>query len=102
MSDPEAMRQLENMARQLGLISTNEAPKEETREPEIPEELAGFLAAMGKSSASCPEAELLSALRPILRPDKQYKADRAIRVIRLINTAKAAAQLRWASEDSYV
>ncbi len=109
LSQPGAMEQLQQMAQQLGLSSQNpsenlEKPKsggcdppklpERPRElPISPELLQGLMQAAKEASKPDETSELLLALKPMLRPERQEKVDRAVEMLRLMRAAKTAGQL---------
>lgn len=109
LSQPGAMEQLQQMAQQLGLSSQNppenqEKPKsggcDPPKKPELsgelpisPELLQGLMQAAAEASRPDETSNLLLALKPMLRPERQEKVDRAVEMLRLMRAAKTAGQL---------
>lgn len=98
LSQPGAMDQLKTMARQLGLDTgegeeTAQLPQGEPEgggtEPVLsPEAMQKVMTALSAASRPDQTTALLEALRPLLRPDRQGKLDRAIRAVRLMRAAQ--------------
>ena len=106
LSQPGAMEQLQQMAQQLGLSPTEHGEKTESPKqppgppPEKPAELPispdmlqGLLQAAAEASKPDEASQLLLALKPMLRPERQEKVDRAIRMLGLMRSAKTAGQV---------
>ena len=109
LSQPGAMEQLQQMAQQLGLSPQNppenqEKPKsggcDPPKKPEpsgelpvSPELLQGLMQAAAEASRPDETSNLLLALKPMLRPERQEKVDRAVEVLRRMRAAKTAGQL---------
>ena len=103
------MEQLQQMAQQLGLSPQNppenqEKPKsggcDPPKKPEpsgelpiSPELLQGLMQAAAEASRPDETSNLLLALKPMLRPERQEKVDRAVEMLRLMRAAKTAGQL---------
>lgn len=93
LSQPGAMEQLKDMAQQLGL-----GPDPQEAEPQgenslaaqglSPEMLQKVMSALSAASQPDDVTGLLEALRPLLRPDRQGKLDKAIRAVRLMRAAQ--------------
>ena len=97
------------MAQQLGLSPQNppenqEKPKsggcDPPKKPEpsgelpiSPELLQGLMQAAAEASRPDETSNLLLALKPMLRPERQEKVDRAVEMLRLMRAAKTAGQL---------
>ena len=112
LSQPGAMEQLQDMARQLGLspLPDGAAPQQ----PEVPEHPDGGNLLSGLSPESLStllkafhEAEkpdestaLLTALRPLLRPERQSRLDQALRAMSLMRAAKLASTVL--EQDNHV
>lgn len=95
LSDPKAMEQISDMARQLGLGegSGQPQPSPEDAFPGLsPELLSGIMEAMQESTKSDKTTELLSALEPHMTGGRKEKLDRAIRAIRMMSAAKALSK----------
>ena len=108
---PGAMEQLQQMAQQLGLSPQNPPENQEKtksggcdppKKPEPSGELSHFAgaAAGGRDAGGCGgipgptrPPNLLLALKPMLRPERQGKVDRAVEMLRLMRAAKTAGQL---------
>lgn len=109
LSQPGAMEQLQQMAQQLGLSPQNpsehpEPPKSGGCDPPklpepsgelpiSPELLQGLMQAAQEASKPDETSKLLLALKPMLRPERQEKVDRAVEMLRLMRAAKTAGQL---------
>lgn len=94
LSQPGAMEQLEAAAKQLGLgpAGGGEPPPREDTEQLSPEKLQKLMQAVSAGSQPDQATALLDALRPMLRPEKQGKLDRAIRALRLMRTARTVTE----------
>ena len=101
MSSPEAMEQLQSMARSLGLgdmavPGPSPAPTpEQDRTPAVPEpdpRMMGLLTQLMREyrRPDDKKAALLEALRPFLRPERAAGIDRALRMARLSRVLKTA------------
>lgn len=90
LSQPEAMEQLQAMAKQLGLGETAAPAAPEGIQPEM---LTKLMAAFSEASQNDQVTELLNALRGILRPERQEKIDRAIRAVHLVRAAKTVSKV---------
>lgn len=100
LSDPESMQKIFSIAQSLGMQAPHAVPaapaKEET--PAVEESLMpdlSMLSIMQKlmqnsGQANTRHTELLNALRPFLRPERQQSLDRAIRVAKLSHLARFA------------
>ena len=92
MSNPEAMRQVQSLGRQLGLGDEAPPPSPPPVQPPAPPPAGGeMMTALSKlaplMSASQPNDEtaaLLNALRPFLSGEKLERLNSAQRLIRLI------------------
>ena len=105
LSQPGAMEQLQQMAQQLGLSPENQEktksggcdppkkPEPSGELPISPELLQGLMQAAAEASRPDETSNLLLALRPMLRPERQEKVDRAVEMLRLMRAAKTAGQL---------
>ena len=109
LSQPGAMEQLQQMAQQLGLSPQNppenqekpksggcDPPKKTEPSGELPispELLQGLMQAAAEASRPDETSNLLLALKPMLRPERQEKVDRAVEMLRLMRAAKTAGQL---------
>lgn len=100
LSQPGAMEQLQQMAQQLGLSPPEhgeqpeppEKPENHAELPLSPELLQGLMQAAAEASKPDETSRLLLALKPMLRPERQEKVDRAIRLLGLMRAAKTAGQ----------
>ena len=96
LARPDAMAQMEAMAKQLGLSPGDAGPEpqeqKDARDPGgqglslSPQLLAGALQATGGVAAS---AKLFETLRPLFGAGKEEKLNRAARAVQLMYTAKA-------------
>lgn len=106
LSQPGAMEQLQQMAQQLGLSPPehgeqpkppeqppNPPPEKPAELPISPEMLQGLMQAAAEASKPDEASQLLLALKPMLRPERQEKVDRAIRMLGLMRAAKTAGQV---------
>ncbi|HCA05020.1 MAG TPA: hypothetical protein DEO32_03870 [Ruminococcaceae bacterium] len=87
LSDPEALKQVQSLAGQLGLNqAAPAAPKPPA--PVMNQDVQGMINSiaplMQTSQPDSNTAALLSALRPFLSAGKAEKLDRAMRIIRLV------------------
>ena len=113
LSQPGAMEQLQDMARQLGLSppSGGAAPQQQ---PEVaerpdggnllsglsPESLSTLLKAFHEAEKPDESTALLTALRPLLRPERQSRLDQALRAMSLMRAAKLASAVL--EQDNHV
>lgn len=96
LSDPESMQKIFSIAQSLGVGAPSEQAKEETPavdSPSLPD--LSMLSTLGKlMQAQGPNdtrhTELLNALRPFLRPERQQSLDRALRMAKLSHLARFA------------
>ena len=105
LSQPGAMEQLQQMAQQLGLSPENQEktksggcdppkkPEPSGELPISPELLQGLMQAAAEASRPDETSNLLLALKPMLRPERQEKVDRAVEMLRRIRAANTAGQL---------
>ncbi len=106
LSQPGAMEQLQQMAQQLGFSpqEQNESPNPTDNPPAkrpepagalpiSPELLQGLMQAAAEASKPDETSALLLALKPLLRPERQVKVDRAVRFLGVMRAAKKASQL---------
>ena len=96
LSDPESMQKIFSIAQSLGVSPSNEQAKEETpaQDSSILPDLS-MLSTLGnlmmsQSTADSRHTELLNALRPFLRPERQQNLDRALRMAKLSHLARFA------------
>ncbi len=110
MASPEAMEQLQSMARSLGLgdmavpgPSPGPLPEQDRTMPDTPPlpeldpRMLGLLTQLMREyhRPDDQKTALLEALRPFLRPERAANIDRALRMARLsrvLNTALGAAR----------
>lgn len=82
LNDPDAMGQIMALAQSLS------QPRQPPQEGELPADCG-----VSETAFSLPgggrDAELLAALRPYLRPERQRKLDRALELLQLIRLLKA-------------
>ncbi len=99
LSDPGQMEKLTEMAKSLFSQQPEQAPSSEAppsdgagKDP-LPAGDARFISALGKAFSGGGEKSrstaLLLAMRPYMRPEKQEKLDRAMRIARMANIAGA-------------
>ncbi len=97
LSDPAQMEKLSQMARSIfaqepGTPEKRDDPPER-QEPEQAQTDAKLLSVIGKAFAKGGETSrstaLLLAMRPYMRPEKQEKLDRAMKIARMANIAGA-------------
>lgn len=106
LSQPGAMEQLQQMAQQLGLSPPEHGeqqklpdrppgppPEKPAELPISPEMLQGLMQAAAEASKPDETSKLLLALKPMLRPERQEKVDRAIQMLGLMRAAKTAGQV---------
>jgi len=93
LSQPGAMEQVEAMAKQLGLSVPG--PDAEGPAPVLPEgnlpdpqTLQKLMQAAAEGTKPDEATALLTALKPLLRQERQEKLDRAIRAMGMMRTAK--------------
>ncbi|MBE6954575.1 MAG: hypothetical protein E7449_01515 [Ruminococcaceae bacterium] len=96
LSDPQSMQKIFSIAQSLGVSPPTDAPKEET--PAVDSSLLpdlSMLSTLGQlmqsqGASDSRHTELLNALRPFLRPERQQSLDRALRVAKLSHLARFA------------
>ena len=97
LSDPQSMQKIFSIAQSLGVGSAEESSqKEETPAADSP--LLPDLSMLSKigtllqsqAPAESRHTQLLNALRPFLRPERQQSLDRAMRMAKLSNLARFA------------
>lgn len=103
LSDPESMAQVMQLAQQLSSAFGAPQPEEPKAEPKIPPSPASMfdgldpamitkflplLQEFGKSNSQT--TQLLYALRPFLKEEKQGKIERAAKLARIIHIGKKA------------
>ena len=96
LSDPESMQKIFSIAQSLGVGIPNEQAKEETPAEDtslLPD--LSMLSTLGKlmqsqNTTDTRHTELLNALRPFLRPERQQSLDRALRMAKLSHLARFA------------
>ncbi len=104
LAQPGAMEQLQQMAQQLGLpLPESGNPSEpsgcdppktpEKPLPISPELLQGLMQAAAEASKPDETAALLLALKPMLRPERQEKVDRAVQLLGLMRAVKTAGNV---------
>ena len=93
LSQPGAMDQLEDMAKQLGLAGGDASLQKPDMEMIQPEMLNTVMKLMGEASGQDNITGFLLALKEILRPERQAKVDRAIRALNLIRAAKTVSSV---------
>lgn len=108
LNDPQQMQELMSLAKSLGLAQENgeEAPPHSPEQPPQPVEAVSgqppFSQGFGSMAALLQQAggldkkqeNLLSALRPFLRPERREKLERAIQAARLSQLAGMAIRKR--------
>lgn len=113
LSQPGAMEQLQDMARQLGLSPPSDGaapqqPPEVAERPDggnllsglSPESLSTLLKAFHEAEKPDESTALLTALRPLLRPERQSRLDQALRAMSLMRAAKLASAVL--EQDNHV
>lgn len=102
LSQPGAMEQLQDMARQLGLSPPPEGSPPQQPEASAapdggnllsglsPEVLTTLLHAFHEAEKPDESTALLTALRPLLRPERQARLDQALRALSLMRAARLA------------
>ena len=103
LSDPEQMKKITEMAR--GLMGDSRDPGEqggETRPPKDPANpgvdpgMLSMLGGMfGGKQPQTRSTALLMAMRPYMRPEKQEKLDRAMKIARIVHIASAVMKEYW-------
>lgn len=106
LAQPGAMEQLQQMAQQLGLPlpesgnpsepSGCDLPKPPEKPGELPispELLQGLIQATAEAAKPDETAALLLALKPMLRPERQEKVDRAVQLLSLMRAVKTAGNV---------
>ena len=98
LSDPGQMEKIGQMAKGQMAPPDQESGKK-TPERTAPDLDAGpdgrFLAGLGKAftgGGRSRSAELLMAMKPYMRPEKQEKLDRAVRIARMVHIAGAVVR----------
>ena len=104
LSQPGAMEQLQQMAQQLGFSQQeqDESPRPpdnpsgkaaDSPLPISPELLQGLMQAAAEASKPDEATTLLLALKPMLRPERQEKVDRAVGLLGMMRAAKTAGEI---------
>lgn len=89
LAQPGAMDQLKDMAQQLGLGSSDSPPvASETEQVISPETMQKVMSALSAASQPDEVTVFLEALRPLLRPDRRSKLEKAIRAVHLMRAAQ--------------
>ena len=95
LSDPNAMKQIEALASQLGLGQNTEqeaqVSRQDTQEAGFnlnPEMLQKVMTILSNARKNNPSTALLIAIRPMLSPPRQEKLDRAIQMLQLTEAAE--------------
>lgn len=85
LSDPETMDKVSQMLSSLGSAPSG-SPEPEPPSPDLPDmtQLMQLTTVLNKSSENDPYIALIKAMRPLLRPETRPKADRAIKLLRLM------------------
>lgn len=99
LSQPDAMAQLETMAKALGLDTGGPAQQESQSSGTgglddliSPAQLMALMGALNEASAPSESTALLEALRPLLGSERQEKLSRAIRAMQLMNAARSVSK----------
>ncbi len=94
LSDPEQMSRIGQIARELTAPAGGDAGKERntSEKNDLPPSLDDrLLQAMGKAFSGAAghsrSTELLTAMRPYMRPEKREKLDRAIKIAQMARVA---------------
>ncbi len=101
LSDPGQMEKLASMAKELmgqGGGGGGEAPASAAGK-DMPD--GKLLAALGKAFSGgerSRSADLLMAMRPYMKPEKQEKLDRAMKIARMVHVAEAVVR-QYGGED---
>jgi hypothetical protein len=112
LSDPQAMGQILALAGKLGGQTEPPSPDQAPppvpppppEEPEMPDlaQMGRLLSLLQAREVGTPEARaLLDALRPFLKPERQRKLDRALRLAGFSQVARQALQL-WKEGELHV
>ena len=88
LNDPEKMADIIQLAKGLGISPPEDGPQQASEEPLSVGTMLQLLQNTGKSDAR--QEALLQALLPYLRPERQKKLQRALRVAKLTQLAGAA------------
>ena len=90
LSRPGAMEQVEAMAKQLGLAVPDQAQAPDVSGADFPdpETLQKLMQAAAEAAKPDEATALLTALKPLLRQERQEKLDRAIRAMGMMRTAR--------------
>ena len=87
LSDPEQMAQITKLAQ--GLMGEGAPPEAPAQEKPPREDGSGLLSSLGKAFSGDRERSrstaLLMAMRPYMRPEKQEKLDRAMKLARMVS-----------------
>ena len=86
LSDPAGMERIKAMAESL--FSSAQTNEEKHEEPEAPD-----MNALIKSRPDDDRVRLLMALRPHLKPERQSRVDKAIKMLRLLDMAPMLSKL---------
>ncbi len=89
LSDPESLKQLNELAQSLGLPGPpTEAPASSEPVPDMTA-LMGLASKIRSASENDDNINFLIALRPLLSDEKKPRVDRAVKLLRLINVLPA-------------
>ena len=92
LSDPEGMERIKSMAQSL--LGGASPQNQKSDEPDSPDMSSLIKAAsMLKSRPDDNRVQLLMALRPHLKPERQSRVDRAIKMLRLLDMAPMLTKL---------
>jgi transcriptional regulator GlxA family with amidase domain len=97
LNDPETMNKVMALAQSLGLDHSASPSQPQDPPPaapsgEVEEPLRAVLSALRESGGDDRTADLLRAIKPMLRQERQPKIDRAIRAARMAKLAAVAAR----------
>lgn len=85
LSDEESMKQIEELAQMFGAQNTDENNNSADSDSGIN---MGSIAVLGEllksANTSDKNTELLRALKPLLKEEKQHKVDKAIKILKLV------------------
>ena len=114
LSNPESMSQIMELAKNLGLSATpsdtqaqppakgNESPFLSDTPLATPNPATLLTSLTGINAGDDRQTNLLKALRPYLRPERQDRLDRALQAARMVKTAKLAMKQFMPRGDSSV
>jgi len=92
LSDEESMKQLSELAEMLMSGNQNEGKKEKNNSSPDMESLIKLAGMAGQLSENDKNTELIYALRPHLSEERRKRADKAVRLLKLLSLYRTAKE----------